>query len=127
MITILNSMTIKYSVKADVTADKDNYISCLVIRELLGIPSVTRINLDFSKNNLVVNEFSLSKNYGKKEKIMALNGTIENLSKPWFNKVRVLVPNAMTFALSGLNKSQITVKSDILLKYLIYLYFQNHL
>lgn len=105
----------KYSVKADVTADKDNYISCLVIRELLGIPSVTRINLDFSKNNLVVNEFSLSKNYGKKEKIMALNGTIENLSKPWFNKVRVLVPNAMTFALSGLNKSQITVKSDILL------------
>ncbi len=103
------------TLKADITADKDNYISFLVIRELLGIPSLTKINVDVDKNNLTVNEFSLSKNYGRKDKILAVDGKIENLPKPRLNNVRVVVPDTMTFALAGLNNSQISVKSNLLL------------
>lgn len=101
------------AIKADLTADKDNYISCLVIKELLNIPSITRLDAYFDGKNLNINDFSLNKNNGKKDKILFINGKIENVQKPYLNKVRVVIPNTMTFALAGLKNSEISAKSDL--------------
>lgn len=101
------------AIKADLTADKDNYISCLVIKELLNIPSITRLDAYFDGKNLNINDFSLNKNNGKKDKILFINGKIENVKKPYLNKVRVVIPNTMTFALAGLKNSEISAKSDL--------------
>ena len=101
------------SLKADISADKDNYISCLVIKELLGMPSVTRIDANFDGKNSEIKDFSLNKNFGKPENIFHVNGKIENVQKPQFNNVRIVIPNTMTFALAGLKNSEITVKSDV--------------
>lgn len=101
------------AIKTDLTADKDNYISCLVIKELLNIPSITRLDANFDGKNLNINDFSLNKNNGKKDKILFINGKIENVQKPYLNKVRVVIPNTMTFALAGLKNSEISAKSDL--------------
>lgn len=101
------------AIKADLMADKDNYISCLVIKELLNIPSITRLDAYFDGKNLNINDFSLNKNNGKKDKILFINGKIENVKKPYLNKVRVVIPNTMTFALAGLKNSEISAKSDL--------------
>ena len=105
----------KITVKADLTANRDNYISCFVIKELLGMPSLTKVYAEFDGKNLDMKEVSLNKNGVKKETILSLQGKVLNVQKPRFDKVRVVIPNAMTFALAGLKNSEITVKSDILL------------
>lgn len=105
----------KISVKADLTADRDNYISCLVIKELLGVPSVTRVDAEFDGKNLDMKEISLNKNLSKRETILSLHGKVQNVQKPHFDKVRVVIPNSMTFALANMKNSEITVKSDVLL------------
>ena len=60
-------------------------------------------------------EVSLNKNGAKKETILSLQGKVLNVQNPHFDKVRVVIPNTMTFSLAGLKNSEITVKSDILL------------
>lgn len=105
----------KFALKADISADKDNYISCFVIKELFKNPSLTKVDLAFDGKNIKINDLSVNKNYGKNEKILSLNGVIENITKPNFKAMRIQIPNSMTFALSGLNNSEITVKSNVVL------------
>lgn len=105
----------KFTVKTDVFADKNNYISCFVIKELLGIPSLTKADVSFDGKNIVINDLSLSKNYGKNDKILVVSGSVKNLEKPQLNNVRLYIPNSMTFSIAGLNHSEITVKSDVTL------------
>lgn len=103
------------SIKTDLTADKDNYISCLVIKELLNIPSVTKLDVNFDGKNLNINDFSVNKNNGKKDKILSVNGKIDNVQNPKLNKVRIVIPSTMTFAVAGLKNSEITAKSDLII------------
>lgn len=105
----------KFTVKTDVFADKNNYISCFVIKELLGIPSLTKVDVSFDGKNIVINNLSLTKNYGKNDKILTVNGAVKNFAKPQLSNVRIIIPNSMTFALAGLTNSEITVKSDVTL------------
>ena len=101
------------SLKAEIYADKDNYLSGIVIKELLNQPSVTYLDASLNKNDITVKNLSLNK--ANAEKIITLNGKINDFKKPVLKDFKVLIPKSMTFALSSLKNSEITVTSDMLI------------
>lgn len=102
-------------IKSKINADKDNYISCLVIKELLNLPSTTVIDAVIKDDNVEIKDFSISKNNQYISKIIGLNGNINNIKKPKLQNFKIVVPKSMTFAVSQLKNSEITLKSDLLL------------
>lgn len=106
-----------FSVKADVKADKNNYLSSLVIKELLNQPSVTIIDAGISNNNLTIKELSLNKanDDNTLNKIAALNGKIKDLNNPILENIKFNVPKSMTFSIAQLQNSEVTIKSNLLI------------
>lgn len=109
----INGKGNKHSINVDILSDKDNYVSFMVVKELLGIPSLTKINAEIDKQNLLIHNVSLIKNYEHRDKIIEITGKIDNILNPCFNNLKIFIPKTMTFALAGLKNSEITVKSDI--------------
>ncbi len=103
----------KHLINVGILSDKDNYVSFLVVKELLGIPSLTKINLEIDGQNLNIHNISLNKNYEHRDKVIEITGKIDNILTPCFNNLKIFIPKTMTFALAGLRQSEITVKSDI--------------
>lgn len=104
-------------IKADFRADSQNYISGLVIKELLNQPSVTTADAVISRNTVNLKELTINKenSNGSLDKIITLNGKIKNINNPILDNLRIIVPKSMTISVSELKNSEITLKSDITL------------
>ena len=101
----------KADIQAEFTADKNNYISAVVIRELLNKPSKTLLEASINENDIYIKNLSLSENGGSS--IVSVQGKIKNLKSPQLENLRIVVPVAMTFSASRFKNSEITIKSDL--------------
>lgn len=103
------------SLTAEFDANKDNYLSGFVIKELLNMPSKTIVEASLKDDEIVIKDFSVNKTLGKDivEKIITVNGKISNFKAPVLQGVKIIIPKAMTFSVDKLKNSEITVKSDL--------------
>ena len=103
------------TVKATFNADAHNYISAVVIRELLNQPSVTTIDAVVNGKNLAIKDITLCKDMqnGFKDKIISINGNVKNIDNPTLDNLKIVVPKAMTFSIAQFKNSEITIKSDL--------------
>ena len=97
-------------INSEFFADKDNYISAIVIKELLNNPSKTVFAAEYENEKLFIKELSLN---NQTEPVISINGTISNLKNIELDNLKILIPNSMTFSASKLKNSEITVKSDL--------------
>lgn len=92
-------------------ADKENYISFLVIKELLGEKSTLNADVDFTANEININEIKLTKNGNPTDTIIKICGKIKDFATA--EKMRITIPNSLTFSDAEFKNSEITVKADI--------------
>ncbi len=109
----------KLNLKTKINADKDNYISYLVISELLNKPSVLSIDADIIKNNLNIKEILLkdetkSKD-GSSNEIIKITGEINNQEKPVCKDLTILIPQSITFASGFFGGEETSLKGNIVL------------
>jgi hypothetical protein len=103
------------NIKTSCYADRWNYVSFMVIRELLNHPSVANIDINTDGKDIIINNFTLNKNTESKEKIISINGKIKDIERPNLNKIRIIIPKNMTISIANLINSKITLKSDLTL------------
>ena len=105
------------NIKSEIHADKDNYLSYIVIKELLNQPSVTNIDISIKDNEVLIKDFSLNKKNEKSilDKIVILNGRIKNVKTSVLENIKISIPKSMTFSVSQLKNSEITIQSDVIL------------
>ncbi|MCR5261337.1 MAG: AsmA family protein, partial [Candidatus Gastranaerophilales bacterium] len=101
--------------KTEILSDKDNYLSCLVIKEILNQPSKTILEATIKENGIELKDFSISPKNQNGAKILAINGKINNPNNPQLQGLKISIPKSMTFAVSELKNSEITIKSDLTL------------
>lgn len=98
--------------KGTISADKDNYLSFIVIRELLNKPSSVSIDLIYGDNNVAINNISLQ-NKSNSETVISVKGKIQDFIKPKTERLIVNIPKAMTVSSSQLKDSEVTLKSNL--------------
>jgi len=98
------------SFKGTIFADKDNYLSAAVIKELLHRQSAINADIQYGKDFITINNLSLQ-NKDNNESIINIRGKIKNLQKPTAEQILINIPKSMTFAYS--QASEITVKSNL--------------
>ena len=88
----------KQSIKATAKADKDNYISYIVIKELLNKPSIMNIDCEIAGDSINIKDLTLNditlKSYDGSNKIISVNGEIsKNMD---FKNLKVIIPNLIS-------------------------------
>lgn len=104
-------------------ADKDNYISYVVIRELLQKPSVLNINCILKDKALNIADISLYENntdnikteIEKLNKTFYANGVINLEKEPLFNNFNIVIPQKMSVATNFFGGEDISLKADVVL------------
>lgn len=117
----------KNNLKLDLqfSSNDSNYLSFVVIDELLNNPSRLDVSLALNKDNIDVLDVSLYKMAsGQKksdnsltgsQKIISLNGNMKNFSDPSVENFRINIPQSLTMSIASLNSSELSVKSDLTL------------
>lgn len=112
-------------VDVQLLANSTNYISFLVVKELLNKPSLLNLSMNIKDKSAVISELSLYKlgtnklsadftsNLNKAIKIISVTGKVLNFSNIRFENVKIAVPDSLTFSVTGLNGSEISIKTDI--------------
>lgn len=108
----INGRNTEGTLKGTLSADRENYISFVVINELLNKPSVMNIDLNYSSDNISVNNISLQ-NQTNTETVIGIKGKISDFNKPSAEHFVINIPKAMTISVSELNNSAVTLKSNI--------------
>lgn len=99
--------------KSKINADKDNYISYAVIKELLNKPSVLSIDIEESRNFININDISVSE---ENNTALKITGQIENNEKePVLKNVNVLIPNTVTTAADFFGGEEMSFNGNITL------------
>lgn len=102
--------------KADLKADKDNYLSYLVIKELLNKPSFLKIEAEVNKDTVNIKDAYLAEDNGNKsEPRIKLNGQIKNTNEPIFQNVRIQIPEKITASTNFFGGEEISLNADVIL------------
>ncbi len=97
-------------------ADKDNYLSYLVIKELLNKPSVLKLNANIKNEVIDISELSLYQNAGKEiNPQLKITGEIINGKELFFNNLRILIPESLSARLNFFGGEEISLKGDVFL------------
>ena len=102
----------KIKLNTQIKSDKDNYISYVVVKELLNKPSFTNINIEFYKNLLTIKDISIT---DEKEQKIKISGQIETGKDLIFNDINLIIPNAVTINSNFLGGEEISLKADLTL------------
>ncbi len=103
-------------VKSKINSDKDNYLSYLVIKELLNKPSFTNVDVDFNKDNILVRDISLNENLDNKtEPVVSVFGNVLNDKEFLLDNLRIKVPNPISISTNFMGGEDLSFSSDILL------------
>ena len=108
----INGKNTEGAFKGTIFADKDNYLSALVIKELLNKPSVVNADILYGENYLTINNLSMQ-NKENSESIINIRGKIRDFNKPLAEQLSINIPKSMTFTYSQLQNSEVTLKSNI--------------
>lgn len=106
-----------------ITPNSSNYVSFVVIKELLNKPSLLNVSLFFDKNLINVADISLYKagpsvkksnsNLMGTQKIISLSGKIRNSSDIFLEDFNIKIPQSLTMSIASLVSSEVSVKSDL--------------
>ncbi len=103
-------------IKAQLFADKDNYISYLVIRELLNKPSISNIDAEINGKEITLKDISLKENNADtKNKILTITGMLINENTPLFKNLRLQIPNSLTACTNFMGGEEISLNGDLTL------------
>lgn len=108
----------KLNVKAELKADKNNYLSYVVIRELFQKPSILNVDCEIIKNNVLIKDLSLNEykiNSEKMPKIISIAGKVIKDKAVVFDNLKVLIPNSLTISTNFLGGEEISLNANLLL------------
>ncbi len=116
----------KLNLKAQLKADKNNYLSYVVIKELFQKPSVFNIDAEITKDNISLKDLSLHEylntsltelktDIEKYPKILSATGKIFNNKDITFDNLKVLIPNSLTISTNFLGGEEISLNANLLL------------
>lgn len=100
----------KWKLKTLINADKDNYISYLVVKELLNKPSIAKFEIEKDKDTVNIKEISLLKG---NEAQIKLNGQIEQLKEPVFKNFNIVIPNTATIGANFFGGEELSLKGNL--------------
>ncbi len=103
----------KINIKSQLKADENDYISYLLIKEILKKPSLVNIDCELKNNNLLIKDISLKENIENPKKIINVNGNVILDKEIEFNNLKVSVPNYITAASDFFGGEEISFKSDL--------------
>ncbi len=113
-------------VESQISADKSNYLSYLVVKELVNQHSILNLEAKYKNDKLQLDEIALYKqsyssrnsatlknNLINAEKILSVTGQIEGLSNPNLKEILINIPKSLTASISTFPGSEVSVKSDL--------------
>ena len=101
--------------KVQVKADEKNYLSYLVIKEILNKPSVLNIDVDILDKKLKVNSFSLLEDNDLAKNIFNVSGFIDNKPEFKFNNLKINIPTSLTASTNFLGGEDFSVNGELIL------------
>ena len=110
--------------KLRMKADKNNYISYVVINELLNKNSVLNVDLKADKNSVLINDISIfedsvnavnsiNSNTDKIKKIIKISGITENFKKLKFKDLNIIIPDSITFMSDFIGGEEVSLNGNI--------------
>ncbi|MBQ9245008.1 hypothetical protein IJ182_01930 [bacterium] len=106
-----------HNIKSQIKADKNNYLSYAVIKEILDKPSVINIDCDVNKDIVTVKDITLydSSTDTLKNKIIFANGEVKLAKEPEFKNLKIQIPNPISAKMNLLGGEDISLTSDIII------------
>ncbi len=103
-------------IKTQINADKDNYLSYAVVRELLNKPSITSFDADIKGKNIIINELSLTEN-SKNVKVpqLKVSGQISGEKEPVFKNLNLIIPTSFTVSTNFFGGEEISLNGSLIL------------
>ena len=117
----------KINLKTQMQANKNNYLSYIVIKELLNKPSLLNIDFDINKNTLFIKDISLMEDNSnviltelktgleKIKKIVKITGTVIKEKELILKNIKVNIPEALTVSTNFFGGEEISLSADIIL------------
>ncbi len=109
----------KQIIKAAAKADKNNYLSYMVIKEILGKPSSLEIDCDIQNNKINLKNVVLSDDsvqvHDNSNKIVKINGLITTDKDIIFNNLKIFVPNYISAKTNFMGGEEFSFKADVVL------------
>ena len=97
-------------------ANKDNYLSYLVIKELLNKPSILNVDLQIKGQDINVKDLSINEDVASKvEPRIKVSGQILNKKEPEFKNLKIQIPEAVTASMNFFGGEEISLNGEMLL------------
>ena len=101
-------------INSKLRADKDNYLSYVVIKELLNKQSILNIDALIKDKDITIKDISLIEDVAQKnEPRMKLAGQIINEKEPIFKNFRIQIPDVISASMNFLGGEEISFVGDI--------------
>lgn len=105
-----------FKLNAKLKADKDNYISYMVIKELLNKPSVLNIDAEINGEDINIKDISLKEdNTSKIESSIKISGRALNQKELLFKNMRIQIPESLTASMNFFGGEEVSLNGDIIL------------
>ncbi|MCD7879595.1 MAG: hypothetical protein LUG16_06665, partial [Candidatus Gastranaerophilales bacterium] len=112
------------NIKLQLKSNENNYLSYLVVKELLKKPVIHNFDIDLEKDSVKINNISIYEdsapsvsvylsNLEKYKKIISLNGNIINLKSPEFQNFHINIPEKISFASNFFGGEEAEIRADI--------------
>ncbi len=102
-------------IKAQLKADKNNYISYLVIKELLNKPSILNVDTQINDKNITIKDISLLEQKQNASKIINITGQIINDKTLVLKNLRLQIPSTLTMAMNFFGGEEASFNADVTL------------
>lgn len=97
-------------------ANKDNYLSYLVIRELLNKPSIFNIDAQIFGENIHLKDLSITEDISTKpEPKIKITGQVINRKEPELKNLKVQIPQPISASMNFFGGEEVSLSGDLLL------------
>ena len=112
----INFIKDEININAQLKSNKDNYLSYLVIKELLNKPSVLSLDAHIKNDDITIKEFSVSEDTEQKTLTrLSVTGQILNKKEPVLKNLKIRIPESITASMNFMGGEEISLNGDITL------------
>lgn len=109
----------KLNLKTQLRANENNYLSYVVVRELLSKKSLFDIDVDLFQNEIDINNVSvyedIQSNIDKQKKIAEISGGLSIGKTPIMKNIRVVIPQTLTAATNFFGGEEVSLSANLIL------------
>lgn len=109
----------KLNIKSKFTADKDNYLSYVVVQELLGKESIFDIDMNISSNEVDIKNLSIYEKSAatteKQKHFVDISGGVLLAKTPIMKDLKVSIPSTISIATNFFGGEEISLSADLIL------------